>query len=443
MRSSQIFYVILVVLLTSNYAVTQEFEWTTLSPPLSGRYDDMHFISPDMGWAVNSTGQIWKTSDAGETWVQQAQLGGYIRSIEFADSLNGWAGTLGGEIPILYRTTDGGQSWSPVQGLPTFSPRRICGITAPTDSVIYAGGAFDGPARILKSVDKGNSWQAIDMRQHAGTLIDVHFFTPDSGIAVGGAPAAQQIDLAEIRAVIMTTADGGQSWQVRYSGSSDGQWGWKIFFVTRNTGFVSLESNGFATLAKTTDGGLTWSPKSVPNNARLQGIGFLTPDLGWVGGWGSTASTTDGGDTWEIGKIGTQFAPDHLNRFIAFGDSLVYASGKTVFKYSQGNVTSVASHGQVELPKSIFLLQNHPNPFNPSTTISYTLPRNSGDVRVRVYNSLGQSIRTVFAGAQPAGSHSVVWDGKNDAGQSVASDIYIYRVDAGGRAESRTMTLLK
>jgi beta-N-acetylhexosaminidase len=84
-----------------------------------------------------------------------------------------------------------------------------------------------------------------------------------------------------------------------------------------------------------------------------------------------------------------------------------------------------------------FLLSNYPNPFNPSTTISYTL-RTSDHVVLDVYNTLGQLASRLVDGDQDAGYHTVVLDGSN-----IASGVYFCRLTAGPRAETRKLLLLK
>ncbi len=83
-----------------------------------------------------------------------------------------------------------------------------------------------------------------------------------------------------------------------------------------------------------------------------------------------------------------------------------------------------------------------PNPFNASTTITYTLPRMS-PVKLVVYNLLGQQVKTLVNGTQTAGAHSAVWDGKDAFGRPVSSGMYIYRIQAGEHLELRKMVLLK
>jgi hypothetical protein len=83
-----------------------------------------------------------------------------------------------------------------------------------------------------------------------------------------------------------------------------------------------------------------------------------------------------------------------------------------------------------------------PNPFNPSTTIGYTLPR-GGDTELVVYDIEGRRVRTLVKGFVPAGDHGVVWDGRDDAGNRVASGVYLYRLRAGAVVETKKMVLVK
>lgn len=94
------------------------------------------------------------------------------------------------------------------------------------------------------------------------------------------------------------------------------------------------------------------------------------------------------------------------------------------------------------LPTTIRVEQNYPNPFNPSTVICYQLPL-SADVTLDVYNLLGQKVRTLVNGKVEAGYHTVIWDGRNDLGEKLASGLYIYRFDSGSYVQTRKMLLLK
>ncbi len=93
-------------------------------------------------------------------------------------------------------------------------------------------------------------------------------------------------------------------------------------------------------------------------------------------------------------------------------------------------------------PKQFALHQNYPNPFNPSTAITYDI-KDPGKVSIKIYNTLGQEVRTLVNAKQNAGTYSIMWDGRNNAGQAVSSGIYIYRMQTGNFIQSRKMMFLK
>jgi hypothetical protein len=88
------------------------------------------------------------------------------------------------------------------------------------------------------------------------------------------------------------------------------------------------------------------------------------------------------------------------------------------------------------------LVQNYPNPFNPSTTIRYDLAQAS-EVRLSIFNVLGQRIRVLVNTAQSAGTHSVRWDGRDAAGKGVSTGLYLYKLEAGVNSAVRTMVFAK
>ncbi|MCK4893111.1 MAG: carboxypeptidase regulatory-like domain-containing protein, partial [Calditrichia bacterium] len=98
--------------------------------------------------------------------------------------------------------------------------------------------------------------------------------------------------------------------------------------------------------------------------------------------------------------------------------------------------------GTPEIPQDYQLFQNYPNPFNPTTTIRYGL-KQASDVKLKIYNLLGQEVRTLISAQQEAGYQSIVWDGRDNRGTPVASGIYIYQLAANpatGVGQSFTST---
>ncbi|MCL4548894.1 MAG: T9SS type A sorting domain-containing protein, partial [Bacteroidetes bacterium] len=100
-------------------------------------------------------------------------------------------------------------------------------------------------------------------------------------------------------------------------------------------------------------------------------------------------------------------------------------------------VTSVKEIATDEIPSKFELSQNYPNPFNPSTTIGYAMPQ-AGNVKLTVYNMLGQQVTTLVNGYKQAGTYSVTWNASN-----LASGIYFYTLQTGAFVVSKKMILIK
>jgi len=116
------------------------------------------------------------------------------------------------------------------------------------------------------------------------------------------------------------------------------------------------------------------------------------------------------------------------------------ASSSTELSYSitvkTGTVTSVESKDG-EIPAQVYLAQNFPNPFNPSTQISFAVPTQT-PVRLAVYDMLGREVAVLLDEAKVAGSYKVSFDASN-----LPSGVYLYRLQANGQTLSQRMTLIK
>ncbi|MFC1564985.1 beta-propeller fold lactonase family protein [candidate division KSB1 bacterium] len=94
------------------------------------------------------------------------------------------------------------------------------------------------------------------------------------------------------------------------------------------------------------------------------------------------------------------------------------------------------------IPDVFFLKQNYPNPFNPETIIEFGIPE-SGNVVLKIYNTLGQEVRTLVNKEHEAGVFKMRWDGTNNLGKRVASGVYIYRLSANNKTEIKKMLLIR
>ena len=227
----------MLILFFSTTLFSQTSSWQTLnSVPIVTRYNDIYFVTPARGWIANGSGQIYRTLDGGVSWVKQFEKSTvHFRSIGFVDSLNGWAGNVGpGEFgatdtSTIYQTIDGGRTWTPVRSYIGPKPRGLCGMHVVNDSVVCAVGRVRGPAFFARTTNRGKTWTSKDMSQYAAGLIDVYFFHPDTGVAVGLTKAPND----SAHGVTLFTVDGGQTWERRYVTSRIGEWCWKVSFPSR------------------------------------------------------------------------------------------------------------------------------------------------------------------------------------------------------------------
>lgn len=106
--------------------------------------------------------------------------------------------------------------------------------------------------------------------------------------------------------------------------------------------------------------------------------------------------------------------------------------------------TSVDEEAYFYGPVEFTLAQNYPNPFNPETTIEFSV-KESGDVTMMIFNSMGQKVRTLIDEQVSSGnqSYTVVWEGRNDSGALVSSGRYFYRIQQGNQSITKQMTFKK
>ena len=326
----------LIFVFTFSKLYSQTYQWNPLpNSPIpdsaSQRFEDISFVNPNTGWIAMYSGIIYKTTNAGNNWTNvltsSAFPFGKFRSLGFFNSQFGLLGTLNPVNP-LYRTTNGGQNWSAVGNIPNPIPYGICGMSVVDSNTAYAVGRYAAPANVIKTTNKGASWTSIIMDQNlVRSLVDCYFWSADSGIVVGG---HNNSSYSNGYAVVLITYNGGATWQRVFISNRSGEWCWKISFVSRQIGYISIERHtGFSYFLKTTNGGQNWTEKPFREYDQ-EGIGFVNENTGWIGGWtGPTYETTNGGNNWYQVAWGT-----YVNRFRFINDTLAYAVGDRVYKYS-------------------------------------------------------------------------------------------------------------
>jgi len=129
-----------------------------------------------------------------------------------------------------------------------------------------------------------------------------------------------------------------------------------------------------------------------------------------------------------------------LDLYVGDGDGYL-----SFWRNSTGeNITSVDEYTDItsRLPNLFLLYPNYPNPFNPSTTITYQLQKGV-KVRLFIYNMLGQLVKTLVNSKQVTGYYSVQWNGKDELGRDVASGVYFYHLETDHFSKTLKMALLR
>ncbi|MCG8404135.1 MAG: hypothetical protein MI923_02945 [Phycisphaerales bacterium] len=450
------------------------FRWIATSADIAGRYDDIWFISADVGWAVNGNGEILKTENGGISWSDPPQFKDgsvYFRSISMAkDGKSGWAGCTTPNR-VLFRSTNG-STWEIVRNLPrqnksrleADAPTAVCGLwTLDTDHMVASGTNYpERPARFLSTADGGKSWFARDMEDVATILVDIYFDDEKTGWVVGGRATRQRARRNDVVPTVLKTEDGGKTWKDVLGDLNVplGEWGWKIQFVEDGQfGVVACENLNTGAILITEDGGKSWRRHEIRDakgeliNQNLEGIGFLDAKTGWVGGWGDpafdsgrTSETNDGGKTW-VDRTRTwpdphemMSCPDsrprgqYINRF-RFINGVGYASGNTVYKWTNQEAIEPSREelapARLLKPAEMFLDDD-------GLDILVNVPVNANSLEVVIYDRFSGVVKSFDKEENPPpGSQCVRWDLTDDQGTKLKHGQYMVRVTCDGRAESR------
>jgi len=407
--------------------------------------------------------------------VQTSDVSSYLYSVKAVSQTVAWAAGAGG---VVLRTVNGGTTWTSVGGgaIGTSDIYSIDAVSADSAFVTTTPSA----TYIFRTTDGGASWAQV-FTQAGGFIDAIKMFNRTSGIALGD-PVGGKWTIAK-------TTDGGASWaRIATEPAQVGtEAGTQNGLCVVGTTHIWFNSGAGGRIYRSTDGGATWASSTV-SFAATSNVWFNTTKYGIASGSSTStiARTADGGVTWfDVPVAGSGFliavAGSGVRDFWYARGSTVYSSNDFGFTFSQsyagadsyvglsfttvgsstygwavgtagdivgyfGTITDVKRNDP--LPQVFDLAQNYPNPFNPSTTIEYSLPQRA-NVTLRIYDMLGQEVRTLATGVREAGNFKVVWDGRNNTGYTVSTGLYVYRIEAspldGGNAFAsfKKMLLLK
>jgi len=134
--------------------------------------------------------------------------------------------------------------------------------------------------------------------------------------------------------------------------------------------------------------------------------------------------------------------PEWVSSFMDASSAWTELSTYSPSFQSDKEFVGIEQDNRDNLPEEICLLQNYPNPFNPETTIKFIIPEAS-HVTITILNTLGQKVITLFEGQKNAGSHMIVWNGRDAFGQQVSSGMYLCRVRSGNNLKVKRMLLMR
>ena len=422
-RRNEMKCLIAVLLLLPPVAAAQQYGWQIASRPSTLACGPIEFVDSLNGWTnftLESPARVYRTRDGGYTWTSSilpAATNG-LTGISFVDTLHGWGVSMDGHI---FATTNGGQSWT-LQYYPQLRQYRD-NASLTSEKALAVGSRTVSPdtGYVSKTANAGSTWTDHTLQTVTG-IGSIDFADTLNGWAQ---PNGNRI---------LRSRDGGGSWSIVPTPVNlarltfpDTLHGWGLFF-----------SGGAYWVLRTNDGGVSWDTVLVRSGSViLEDVKFADPSNGWVFADTLFASlvyhTTNGGVSWTkeafnlTSGLSLGTATDRFHAWVG-------SDNGTILKY--GLLTGVPEQPS-PVPKEFTLSQNYPNPFNPTTSIKYFIPKQT-HVLLVVIDVLGKRICELVNAAQSPGSYTVQFDGTG-----LASGVYFYQLKTSEYQETKQMTLAR
>ncbi len=423
--------------------------WETQYSGVTEDLNDVFFIDKTHGWAIGLNSTVLATTDGGETWVKQELPVSDFR-LERVQFINQNVGYIIGYSIIdhvveghLFHTNNGGQIWEIVEtNIVFYYTKALCFIDENTGWIVTGGkdsrgDSFNG---VLKTTDSGKTWKiqynhmAMDAPYKYWGVYSVSFIDNLHGWVLYG-----PIDNLQMPRYLAYTENSGLEWQERglvpfYVINN------KIHPVSKDTLWIDSIGLNF-----TNDNGATWLFDTAGVSEFIgQGSSHLVGGVYPVGGSEAFIvtktilfHTSDGGKTMTELVNYAAFGLWGANSISGVGGDTMWICGFDGMIARYIHEPSQAEEKEMLLPKDVILHGNAPNPFNPTTTISFTLPADS-HTTLTVHDITGRKVAALADNFMSAGKHSAVFNGCD-----LASGVYFYRLEVGGTARTGKMLLVK
>jgi len=350
----------------------------------------------------------------------------------------------------LHKSTDLGFSWDEVLTGINVSDRRNWStpvVMDPSDPNTLYYGTY----RLYRTTNGALSWTSISSDLSSGPGPGNIVFGTITTIAVAPSDASV-IYVGTDDSNVWVTLDGGSSWN-HLSDSLPDRWVTRVAVDPYDALTAYVTFSGFKWdsplphVYRTTDAGVTWQDISsnlpeAPVNVIV--VDSLYPNILYLGTDVGAFYSMDVGSTWA--PLGTDLPNCYVVDMVFHNPTRTLVAGtygRSAFKLDVTDIVGVETLARSTLHPPLFeLLQNHPNPFESRTSISFRLSEESG-VLLEIYNSTGARVRVLEHRTFGPGTHQIVWDGCDGSRNPLPGGSYIYRLTAAGHATSRRMVLLR
>ena len=443
-------------------------------------------------------GDVFRSTNGGADWTECYELPGadVINDILVTQSGTIIAAGEGGDTLGFYRSPSGGNSW--YYSEPSERPRRVWCLYQASDGTILAGAAkpATGDAGILKSTDGGASWNWTSFNS-SGTLFCImeasntylycsdgsHVYRSidhgDTWTPISGSPGLEDMIQSKHQIAVKRSTNRGVTW-----GNAE--------VVSANLNYEKCDPKVAGTSAATPAAWVAYSEKTPSDDWDLKyayTVGSIWSKDHTLSGGAGDQNLCDLASRRESQSVHAAFCSDHT------GSRKLYYTGTAgstpTLWYDTVRISSVlpaATHtpeisfyqnnpliffcgiaiGPYQYPLKLWvdalhftgvdqeedgtpgaagfsLSHNYPNPFNPTTSIQYTVHSRQTPLRttLKIYNIRGQLVRTLVDEPKGGGGYQVFWDGKSDDGKDVASGIYLYELRIGDFSQTKKMVMMK